>query len=57
MGDLDKVKDGKLDDLRKNEASRWAANDIIARGGPISGNLDIQKVKLDPRVKDKLVAD
>ena len=57
MNDLDNVKDGKYDDMKKNDASRWAANDIISRGGPISGNIDLQKVKLDPRIKDKLIAD
>jgi len=41
MNDLDNVKDGKYDDMRKNDASRWAANDIISRGGPISGNIDL----------------
>jgi hypothetical protein len=29
MEDLDKVKSGDLQGLRKNEASRWVANDII----------------------------
>jgi len=29
MEDLDKVKQGDLTGLRKNEASRWVANDII----------------------------
>ena len=29
MEDLDKVRDGDLSGLRRNEASRWVANDII----------------------------
>jgi hypothetical protein len=29
MEDLEKVKNGDMQGLRKNEASRWAANDII----------------------------
>jgi hypothetical protein len=34
MDDLDKIKNGEFSTLRKNEASRWAANDIISKGGP-----------------------
>lgn len=33
MDDLEKVKGGDLQSLRKNEASRWVANDIIRKGG------------------------
>ena len=29
MEDLDKVRAGDFDSLRRNEASRWVANDII----------------------------
>jgi hypothetical protein len=29
MEDLDKVKQGDMSSLRKNEASRWVANDIL----------------------------
>jgi hypothetical protein len=29
MEDLDKVKSGDIQSLRRNEASRWVANDII----------------------------
>ena len=29
MEDLDKVKQGDMSGLRKNEASRWVANDIL----------------------------
>ena len=29
MDDLDKVKQGDMSGLRKNEASRWVANDIL----------------------------
>lgn len=58
MEDLDKVKAGDLQTLRKNEASRWAANDIISkRGPPLVEGIDITRVKLDPAVKDKLVSD
>ena len=45
MEDLDKVKSGDLQGLRKNEASRWAANDIIQRN-PLGTDLD--RVRLDP---------
>jgi len=37
------------------EARRWAANDIISKGGPLSSNIDITRVKLDPSVKNGLV--
>lgn len=57
MDDLDKVKVGDMSGLRRNEASRWAANDIIQRGGIPSSGIDITRVKLDPAVKDKLVTD
>jgi hypothetical protein len=57
MEDLDKVKSGDIDSLRKNEASRWVANDIISKGGPLSSNIDLARVKLDPSVKNKLVGD
>ena len=53
MEDLEKVKLGDFTALRKNEASRWAANDIIQRGGVPSTGVDITRVKLDPSVKDK----
>jgi hypothetical protein len=48
MEDLDKVKDGDLQGLRRNEASRWVANDIIKKGGAPSQSLDFARVKLDP---------
>ena len=55
MEDLDRVKNG---DFRKNEASRWVANDIIQkRGPPLIEGIDIMRVKLDPAIKDKLVSD
>jgi len=57
MEDLDKVKAGDLSGLRKNEASRWVANDIIKKGGAPSSGIDITRVKLDPMIKDKLVTD
>ena len=57
MEDLDKVKQGDFTSLRKNEASRWVANDIIQRGGGPSSGFDITRVKLDPAVKDKLLTD
>ena len=31
LDDLEKVKIGDLASLRKNESSRWAASDILAR--------------------------
>jgi hypothetical protein len=55
MEDLEKVKNGDIQALRKNEASRWVANDILQRGP--KGTLDLDKVRLDPVLKDKLVAD
>jgi hypothetical protein len=55
LEDLDKVKAGDLSALRKNEASRWVANDIIQKGG--APGIDITRVKLDPAIKDKLVTD
>lgn len=57
MEDLDRVKAGDLSGLRRNEASRWVANDIIQRGGAPSSGIDITRVKLDPALKDKLVTD
>jgi len=42
--------------LRRNEASRWAANDILQRN-PTNMAVDISKIKLDPVIKDKLLAD
>lgn len=57
MEDLDRVKQGDINSLRKNEASRWVANDIIQRGGAPTSGIDITRVKLDPAVKDKLVTD
>lgn len=36
MNDLEKVKSGEIGSLRKNEAGRWVANDIISKGGPLS---------------------
>ena len=47
MEDLDKVRNGDITSLRKNEASRWVANDIIKKNPP-SGNIDITRIKLDP---------
>jgi hypothetical protein len=57
MEDLDKVKAGDLQALRRNEASRWAANDIIQRNPHTIAAVDINKVRLDPAIKDKLVND
>jgi hypothetical protein len=57
MQDLDNVKRGDFEGLRRNEASRWVANDIISKGGPISQSVDLTRVKLDPSVKNKLVSD
>ena len=55
MDDLQKVKSGDMQTLRKNEASRWAANDIIQRN-PVGG-IDLDRVKLDPAIKDKFLHD
>jgi len=51
------VKSGDIEALRANEASRWAANDIIKRGGPINQSVEFNRLKLDPAVKDRLVTD
>lgn len=56
MEDLEKVRMGDMSGLRKNEASRWAANDILARQ-PSNMSVDINRVKLDPVIKDRLVSD
>ena len=49
MEDLEKVRNGDLQGMRRNEAARWIANDIMQNKKGIS--------KLDPVMKDKLVAD
>lgn len=56
MEDLDKVREGDLSGLRRNEASRWVANDIISKGGALTSGVDITRIKLDPSVKDNLVS-
>jgi len=56
LDDLDKVRNGDMTALRKNEASRWVASDILARQ-PTAMAVDINKVKLDPLIKDKLLSD
>jgi hypothetical protein len=56
MEDLEKIKNGEFPSLRRNEASRWAANDILARQ-PSGMITDINKMKLDPLIKDKLMSD
>ena len=56
MEDLDKVKQGDMSSLRKNEASRWVANDILLRPPSIAA-VDISRVKLDPAIRDKLLSD
>ena len=55
MEDLDRVRNGE--DIRKNEQGRWVANELIAKGGPLSQSYDLTRVKLDPSVKNKLVSD
>ena len=57
MEDLDKVRAGDFDALKRNEASRWAANDLIKKGGAPSSGIDFSRIRLDPSVKDKLVSD
>ena len=57
MDDLDRVKSGDLQSLRRNEASRWVANDILKRGNSNLGQVDYSNIKLDPALKDKLVTD
>ena len=52
LDDLDRVKNGDITALRRNEASRWVGNDIIA-----NPSRDFNKMKLDPALKDKLVTD
>lgn len=57
MDDLERVKNGDMSGLRRNEASRWVANDIIQKGGALTTGVDITRVKLDPIIKDRLVTD
>ena len=57
MEDLDKVREGDFQSLRKNEASRWVANEIIQKVNIPNQGIDITRVKLDPKVKDKLLND
>lgn len=56
MEDLERIKNGDISSLRKNEASRWAASDILARQ-PSGIAVDINRIKLDPMIKDKLLSD
>lgn len=56
MEDLERIKNGDMLSLRRNEASRWAANDILSRQ-PSNMAVDINKVRLDPVLKEKLVND
>ena len=51
MDDLEKVKSGDPTALRRNEASRWAANDILTKG-----NLDFKNLQLSDSMKQKLVS-
>ena len=52
MDDLENCKNGDISKLRKNEASRWAANDILSKGN----NLDFRNLKLSESMKNKLVS-
>ena len=56
MEDLERIKNGEISSLRKNEASRWAASDILAMQ-PSGIAVDINRIKLDPMIKDKLLSD
>lgn len=51
MDNLDNVKNGDLNAIRKNEASRWVANDIISKS-----NLDFKNIQLSDSMKNKLVS-
>ena len=51
MQDLDSVKRGDLQALRKNEASRWAANDIVTA----KGNGDLSKLKMNGSMRNKII--
>ena len=51
MGDLELAKNGDPSVLRKNEASRWVANDIIS-----SGKMDFKNIKISEEMKDNLVS-
>jgi len=50
MEDLERVKNGDISGLRKNEASRWVANEVLQK-------IDMSRVRLDPAIKDKLISD
>ena len=50
MEDLERVKNGDISGLRKNEASRWDANEVLQK-------IDMSRVRLDPAIKDKLISD
>ena len=50
MEDLERVKNGDISGLRKNEASRWVANEVLQK-------IDMSRVILDPAIKDKLISD
>ena len=65
MSDLNKIQNGEYSSLRKNEASRWAANDIIRKGG-IDQSYDMAGgirnshgtfSKIPPDLQDNLEAD
>lgn len=51
MNDLDAVKKGDLTSIRRNEASRWVANDIINKGS----NLDFSKVNPSSSMKTRII--
>ena len=51
MDDLEKAKSGDPSILRKNEASRWAANDILSKG-----KSDFKNLQISQTMKDKLVS-
>ena len=64
MDSLDKIQSGDIQGIRKNEASIWAANDILRRGsqykpyGASAAGVPGQGyVKIPPDVQDNLEAD
>lgn len=52
MENLDRIKNGDFQNLRKNEASRWVGTDIVKTN---SSTLDLGNLKLDPAMKEKLI--
>lgn len=72
MDDLQKIQNGEYQSMRKNEAGRWVANDILRKGNPyrsydmlpgtngVSHNptsVDSNFAKIPPEMQHELTAD